>query len=178
MRSSNAFYDVSMNRLLNKQSSCRWFEIPWHACDVTVMWVLGFGYCVTVAYNRMFMGVDVENNLIVQWDSAAAIFMRAGYWPWVHTNPEFGRAFCQHETYSFIICLFKCHVDNQPEKLVAIIWLSHTYLCTYPSRTVDIAASHQNSCEKKTSFNTSCAAFLILKIDIHTFCLSKCEDNE
>ena len=28
----------SINELLNKQSSCRWFETPWRACDVTVMY--------------------------------------------------------------------------------------------------------------------------------------------
>ena len=65
-----------------------------------------------------------------------------------------------------------------PVKLVAIIWLFHTYFCTYPGPTIDKAASLQNSCEKKASFNTSCVAFLIIKIDIHTFCLSKCVDNE
>ena len=31
------FLVVSLNRLLNKQSSCWCFEMPWHSCDVTVM---------------------------------------------------------------------------------------------------------------------------------------------
>ena len=30
------FY-VSLNKLLNKKSNYRWFETPWHLCDVTVM---------------------------------------------------------------------------------------------------------------------------------------------
>ena len=27
---------VSMNKLLNMQSSCRWFEMPWFLCDKMV----------------------------------------------------------------------------------------------------------------------------------------------
>ena len=85
MRSVDAFCHVSLNKLLNKPSSCWWFEIWWCSRGVNVIWVLGFGYCVKVACSRIFMGVAVENNLIVQCASATAIFMRAGYWPWLHT---------------------------------------------------------------------------------------------
>ena len=28
----------SLNNLLNKHSSCWRFDMPWHSCDVTVMW--------------------------------------------------------------------------------------------------------------------------------------------
>ena len=40
MVSNAAFYtpvDVSLNKLLDKQSSCNWFEAPWHLCDITKM---------------------------------------------------------------------------------------------------------------------------------------------
>ena len=38
-------FDVILAVSLNKQSDCKWFETPWHSCDVTVMiqpqpWVL------------------------------------------------------------------------------------------------------------------------------------------
>ena len=31
------FYVVSLGKLLNKRSSCRWFHTPWHTCDATLM---------------------------------------------------------------------------------------------------------------------------------------------
>ena len=33
----DVFFVVSLNMLLNKQSSCWWFEMPWHSCNITVM---------------------------------------------------------------------------------------------------------------------------------------------
>ena len=30
---------VSLNRLLNKQSRCRWFKKPWRSCDATVIFL-------------------------------------------------------------------------------------------------------------------------------------------
>ena len=37
MSSSDVFFYVALNKLLNTQSRCRWFEKPWRSCDVTVM---------------------------------------------------------------------------------------------------------------------------------------------
>ena len=37
MRSFDVFFDVSQNKLLNKQLSCWWSEMPWCSCDITVM---------------------------------------------------------------------------------------------------------------------------------------------
>ena len=31
------FFNVNLNELLNKQSSCRWFAMPWRPCDVIGM---------------------------------------------------------------------------------------------------------------------------------------------
>ena len=31
------FFDVSLNKLLNNQSSCWWFEMPWCSCVICVM---------------------------------------------------------------------------------------------------------------------------------------------
>ena len=31
------FFDDSLNKLLNKQSSCQWFEMPWSSCYFTVI---------------------------------------------------------------------------------------------------------------------------------------------
>ena len=36
MQRFDIFFD-SMNKMTNKQLSCRWFETSWPACDVTVM---------------------------------------------------------------------------------------------------------------------------------------------
>ena len=36
MRGFNACVAI-LNRLSNKQSRCRWFEMPWLSCDVTIM---------------------------------------------------------------------------------------------------------------------------------------------
>ena len=33
----NVFFVVSINKLLNKQSSLQWFEMPWGSCYITVM---------------------------------------------------------------------------------------------------------------------------------------------
>ena len=35
--SFNCFVYVSLNKLLNNQSSCPWFETPWHSCHVIVI---------------------------------------------------------------------------------------------------------------------------------------------
>ena len=35
--SFDVFFAVNLNRLLGKQSSCQWVEMPWCSCDVTVM---------------------------------------------------------------------------------------------------------------------------------------------
>ena len=37
MWSFDVLFVVNFNRLLNKQLSCQWFQIPWCSCDVTVM---------------------------------------------------------------------------------------------------------------------------------------------
>ena len=34
MESFNIFFVVNLNKLSNKQSSCWWFEMPWHSCDI------------------------------------------------------------------------------------------------------------------------------------------------
>ena len=31
---------VDLNKLFNEQLSCRWFEIPWHLCDIAVMFTM------------------------------------------------------------------------------------------------------------------------------------------
>ena len=36
-RASNTEHFVSLNRLVNKQLTCRWFDTPWRSCDVIVM---------------------------------------------------------------------------------------------------------------------------------------------
>ena len=36
-RRFDVFFDVSLNKPLNKQSSCRWFETQWRPCDVIVI---------------------------------------------------------------------------------------------------------------------------------------------
>ena len=41
--------DVSMNRLVNKQLSCWWFEMPCHSFDVTVM-KLGHTICYNIVW--------------------------------------------------------------------------------------------------------------------------------
>ena len=35
MPNFDTFFDISPNRLLNKQSKCRWIEAPEHSCDFT-----------------------------------------------------------------------------------------------------------------------------------------------
>ena len=37
IRSFDIFVVVNMNKRMNKQSNCRWFETPWLSCGVTVM---------------------------------------------------------------------------------------------------------------------------------------------
>ena len=35
--SFEVFWVISLKNLLNNQSSCEWFEMPWHSCDNTKM---------------------------------------------------------------------------------------------------------------------------------------------
>ena len=37
MQSFDIFFDISLNKLLNKLVSCLWLELPWCSCDITVM---------------------------------------------------------------------------------------------------------------------------------------------
>ena len=53
MRSFNVFVVVSMNKMLNKQLSGRWFETPWHSSEVNVM------LC-----ERMWVRIIKFNNLL------------------------------------------------------------------------------------------------------------------
>ena len=46
MRSYDTICRVSLNKLLNKQSNCRWFERPCLSCDITVMYGV---YCTQEA---------------------------------------------------------------------------------------------------------------------------------
>ena len=36
MRTFDVSFDISMNNLLNEESSCLWFDTPWHPRDATV----------------------------------------------------------------------------------------------------------------------------------------------
>ena len=37
MQSFDIFFFAGLNKLLNKQFSCLWFEMPWSSCDVVVI---------------------------------------------------------------------------------------------------------------------------------------------
>ena len=37
LQSFDVFFVVSLDKLVNKQSSFQWFEMPWRSCDVTLM---------------------------------------------------------------------------------------------------------------------------------------------
>ena len=41
MQSFGVFFHVNLNKLLNKQSSCQWFEIQWWSCDIVRPCFLG-----------------------------------------------------------------------------------------------------------------------------------------
>ena len=36
----DVLFDVNMKELLNEKSTCRWFESPWHLCDIAEMGVV------------------------------------------------------------------------------------------------------------------------------------------
>ena len=36
MWSFDSSFVASIKKLLNRQSICRWFEVPWHSCDVSI----------------------------------------------------------------------------------------------------------------------------------------------
>ena len=40
MHSSDASFVIHLNKLLNRQSSCQWFQMPWCSCDITVMMII------------------------------------------------------------------------------------------------------------------------------------------
>ena len=43
MLNLDVVFDVSLTRLLNKQSNCRWYETPWRSNDITVLGNLTLG---------------------------------------------------------------------------------------------------------------------------------------
>ena len=40
MHSSDASFVIHLNKMLNRQSSCQWFQMPWCSCDITVMMII------------------------------------------------------------------------------------------------------------------------------------------
>ena len=53
MMSFKALFYVSLNQLLNEHSSFRWYDAPWHWCDVTVM-VRGTYLCICSCNQLVF----------------------------------------------------------------------------------------------------------------------------
>ena len=51
------FFVVSLNKLLNKHWRCLWFEMPWHSCNITVMFInlccLPYGHRTLILITRM-----------------------------------------------------------------------------------------------------------------------------
>ena len=60
-------FDVSLNKLSNKQSSWLWFEIPWGTYDITVMWHSGamMGWC--------WLGLCYVERLWLWWSDVGLI---------------------------------------------------------------------------------------------------------
>ena len=42
MQNFDVCFDISLNKLLNKQSNGQWFEMPWYSCYVTVMNIISY----------------------------------------------------------------------------------------------------------------------------------------
>ena len=53
IRSFCVFFVVSLNKLLQKQSSCRWVERQWRSCDVAV-WHDHMSACAPLVYLNFF----------------------------------------------------------------------------------------------------------------------------
>ena len=56
------FSDVSPNKLLNKQASCRCFDAPWGSCDITVM-----AFVCATNFSRNQWQLNVLTHLCVTW---------------------------------------------------------------------------------------------------------------
>ena len=48
MQIFNVLFAARLNKLLNKESSCQWFEMPWCSCGVTIMYNAIFLVFITV----------------------------------------------------------------------------------------------------------------------------------
>ena len=99
------FVNSSLNRLLNKQSSCRWFELPWRSCDLTVMSYGGSGNfrklpLLVVLYRHLTVSVRpllLEDLIIVFCKKLEYYFnvkvydyhMNILYFVWIFSNSSF-----------------------------------------------------------------------------------------
>ena len=48
MQSVDVFFMVSLNKLLNKQYGCRWFETAWRLCDLSCKYNMNCVPCVSI----------------------------------------------------------------------------------------------------------------------------------
>ena len=69
------FFDVSLNKLLNKESNCRWFETPWRHFDCVIFLVGWQRVRVVKPFRRwslIHMGYELghpreTHNVIITW---------------------------------------------------------------------------------------------------------------
>ena len=59
------FSIVSLNKLLNKHSSCEWFEMPWKFCNITAMQCLSSGITLSCPNFRAFIFWKIFNIFYV-----------------------------------------------------------------------------------------------------------------
>ena len=88
-RSCEVFFDVSLSKLLNKQTNNRWFETPWSSCDITIMTVYHYNDVImsttesqitslTIVYSTVYSGTDQRKHR----GSASLAFVRGIHrWP-------------------------------------------------------------------------------------------------
>ena len=73
-------FDVRQNRMLNKQWSHQWFDMPWHLCDITVMFLMPYGISRGESQrvnNGILWGKPGPNRTIVRKD---LVMFWPGYW--------------------------------------------------------------------------------------------------
>ena len=98
-------FNDKLHKLLNKQLSCRLFDMPWSSCDVTIMYLLR---------NRS-MNVDIKYQMYAQVVLRSSLYKEHLLYPFPSPNivDFFLSDFCQcvHLLFSNYLFLLKMYVS-------------------------------------------------------------------
>ena len=93
---ADVYFEVSLNKLLNKHTSWRWFEMPWCPCGITTVYPKKYahGFCFAVlccGYTLTDFPISIRLTSLALWQSndcpsasKATLMNMDKYFMWIH----------------------------------------------------------------------------------------------